>query len=657
MKQWPIFPALLVLLLAFAACEGESPTEPPRPGPPTGGGTTPPETPSIALAVSNATPLVGSTSTITATVTQNGAAVPNGTAVEYSTNLGSFVDSNSNTTVRTTTGGVASAVLTSNAPGTATVTVRVSNATATAQVTFSSEPTEPPPPGTAPTITSVSPSTGRPEGNELVTITGTNFLPPLRVLFGDVPATVLSSTETEIRVSSPPIQLDAAEQAREVQITVVTKAGTADELRVTGGTFRFERQILTPSIALVTPTSGPNDGNTRVTIVGDGFQAPVKVFFGTGGGADGLTDQVEAEVQQVSFGQIVALTPPATGLGAALANQQVSVRVVNVASKTAAVLANAFRYGPEMRITAVSPTQGSAFESTRVTIEGWGFDDEKVAVTVGGIAAQPIFVSGTRIVVQTALPIVTGCSNVSGPISVTNVEDGTSATATGLTFTFLVPQPTIVSVSPNPANTGDTVTVVVANAGGGPARFTVDSTTVLPTSATFDGLEGTYTIVLPSNFQFDTEECTTALGVIGEAFIPTPFDLTFTNAASGCTDTLSNGLIITPPDTSCRVPPAEAEAAPATLAFGDVTVGSTSALSVTVTNSGGQALTVNSITESAGSDPENEFSLAGDGCSGNVVNPNATCTFTVQFAPGNTGAASGSFFVDTTANDITVPAT
>ncbi len=568
MKQWPIFSAVLVLLLAFAACEGESPTEPTRGGGGPGGSTTPPTNASITLAVSNPQPLVGSTSTITATVTQSNQPVANGTAVEFSTNLGAFTDTSSNSTIRTTTAGVASAVLTSSAAGTASVTVRVNNASAVAQVVFVSQPTTPPPLETSPAITSISPAQGKPAGGDLVTINGRNFEPPLRVLFGETPATIVSSTTTEIRVVTPPVQLGVSEQAREVTITVITKAGSAGEARATGGPFRYQLEILTPTVFHISPSSGSNDGNTRITIFGEGFQSPVKVFFGTGAGtAGGLANQVEANVEQVTFGQIIAMTPPATGMGAALANQQVTVRVMNVGSNTVFTLPGAFRYGPEMRITAVGPTVGSAFESTKVTIEGWGFDDQKVAVNVGGVAAQPIFVSGTKIIVQTGLPVVNSCGDISGPISVTNIEDGTTATAEGLSFTYRVPQPAITSVSPIPAAPGATITIAVAGAGPGPARFTVGDRALSVATAVYSGLDATYTVVLPSSFTFDTETCTSTLGVEGERFVETAFDVKFENVLSGCTDTFAKGLRITPPDGTCRVPPA-AISVTARLGFG-----------------------------------------------------------------------------------------
>ena len=645
LTQQPVVTALLVLMLAVAGCEGESPTQPPTPdSPPTGN--EPPANPSIAISVSNPNPLVGSTTTITATVTQNGQPVPNGTAVEFTTTFGAFQDTNANNSLRTTTNGVASVVLTAPSAGTASVTVRVTNSSALTQVTFVADPVDPTPPDEAPAITSINPSLGSPSGGEIVTISGRNFEGPLRVLFGDQLATIVSATETQIVVRAPAIQLGLEEQAREVTITVITKAGTSEEARATGGPFRYELEILTPRIFHISPASGPNEGNTQIVIFGEGFQAPVRVFFGLGGGPNGpLPSQVEAQVVKVTFGQIIAMTPPATGLGAAFANQEVTVRVLNGASNTDFNLPLAFRYGPAMTITAVTPTQGSAFESTRVTIDGWGFDDD-VVVVIGGIPAQPISVSGTRIVAQTGLPIITSCANLPGAVTVRNKEDGTSATATEI-FTFLVPLPSIVGVSPNPATAGSTVTVGVFNAGSGPTRFSIGGTTILPTGVTIvDGVP-VFSIVIPSNLTFDTEDCVTPGGAEGQRFINTAFDLTYTNVQSGCTDTLAGGLTVVPTDTSCRAA-AAAAVSPSTLAFGAQAVGTTSApQTVTVSNLGTEPMTITGLSSS---NPD----YATTSPSSTTVAGGSSATFQVTFTPSAVGPRNGTVTVGTSAGDKTV---
>jgi hypothetical protein len=312
-----------------------------------------------------------------------------------------------------------------------------------------------------------------------------------------------------------------------------------------------------------------------------------------------------------------------------------------------------------MRITAVGPTIGSAYQSTKVTIEGWGFDDQKVAVTIGGIAAQPIFVSGTKIIAMTGLPVVSGCGDIEGPVSVTNIEDGTTATAEGINFTFRVPDPTIVSISPNPAAPGSTVTVVVAGAGPGPARFTVgDVGLTVSGTPVYSGLDGTFQVVLPSTFTYNTVACTTTLGVLGEQFVETAFNLTFENALSGCTDTFTNGLRITPPDVSCRTAPAVASVNPTAVTFTAVPAGTTSAPSfVTVSNTGGQAMTVTSVVEST--DPEARFAIVNDTCTGVTINPNGACTFGITYSPTLAGEAgkTASFQVQTSVNDPVVTAT
>src|SRR5258706_4720730 len=185
--------ALIALLALFAGCKGESPTAPP---PITGtsgngsgstGGTQPPVGASIALTVSTAAPFTGSISTITATVTQNNVAVPNGTAVEFATTSlnANFTDTadNPTTLIPTTTSGVAKATVTSSTAGPVVVTVTVNNVPKSVTLNFKDPDIPQPPTSTTPTIGSISPVTGLPTGNQSVVITGTNFRIPVHVIF------------------------------------------------------------------------------------------------------------------------------------------------------------------------------------------------------------------------------------------------------------------------------------------------------------------------------------------------------------------------------------------------------------------------------------------------------------------------------------------
>jgi len=502
----------------------------------------------IRITLSDPNPLMGGSVTVTATITRNGLPVPDGTSVEFTTTLGTFNESRATSAVVTTTGGVATATLTSPNPGLASITVRVGDVQAAAQINFRES--------TSLIVTAINPTRGNPAGGEIITITGRNFTSPVRVLFGDQAATVVSQTPTELRVMTPRINLGATEGSRAVTITVISAAGTAAEQRVVVATpFIFEIQILTPVVYHISPASGPNEGNTRITIFGEGFQAPSRVFFGTGGGQGApLTDQVELEVLQVSFNQIIAMTPPALGLGTTLRNTQVVVRVLNVASNKDNVLINGFRYGPVMAITGASNTTGSALGGTQVTIFGWGFDDP-VAVSLAGIGAQVIRVSGTEIVVRSS-PLQSPCTDLSGPISVTNIEDGSSAIAEDLEFNYIGVFPLIAGVSSATFNPGSTVTVSVANPGLGFVRFTLKGQTLIPSPSvsTVGTGVGTFAFTIPATFVLDKKPCTTAAGATGVQEVPTEAPLNFLNVTTNC-DAKPLNITVIPADTSCVAPP------------------------------------------------------------------------------------------------------
>jgi hypothetical protein len=630
----------LAAVLVFSGCEGESPTEPNGGGGGGGGGVTPPTAASIVLTASNESPIIQSTTTITATVTQNGQPVPNGTAVEFQTTVGTFADTNSTLSLRTTTNGVATVVLTSANAGVATVTARVNTTSAQIQITFRT-PQTPPPPLTT-TISSITPAKGGPGGGQEVIIRGQNFRNPVRVLFGDVPAASQLISSTEIRAVVPSTNLGPSTQFREVEVVVISEAGTPAEQRATSPTpFRYELEVLQPLITLLSPSSGPNEGNTRVTIFGEGFQPPLKVYFGTGGGGAGqsLTDEVEAEVQaSPTFNQVVVLAPPALGLGAPLANRQVTVRVVNVLTGNDAVKPLAYRYGPSMEITAAGPTTLAAVGGQRVEIDGWGFD-EPVAVTLGGIAADPIFVSGTKVIVMSGRPIIQNCAVAGGgvgPVSVTNVEDGNNAT--GPIFTYVAPQVSIFTITPSTVAPGGTVTIGVAGASGGPGRVVIGGRTV---TATFTGTSNgvsTYTFVVPSNLQFLTEPCS---GVQASAPVPTSFTINFEDLVTGCDDELTEAVTVTPPATG------RLTVIPQTLSL-SATVGASNASSFTIVNTGAGSLTVNSVTSSGPPFTVNPGTVP------QTLSSCATMGVGVTFTPAAPGAFTGTATVSSNAGNASV---
>jgi hypothetical protein len=548
-RKWMVALLALILVVAMAGCKGESsptaPTVTPGGGGVTGstgstGTVTPPVGATLTLAVSNATPLVDSSSIITATVSSGGAAVPNGTAVEFQTDFGSFVQGASpavTTIIKTTTSGVARATLFSSAAGAAVVTATVNNVTKAVTITFVPTIVVTPPAPKVLTITGVTPTIGSPNGGQILTITGTNFITPVRVLFdtgaGSTPADmqVVSVTDTVIQVVTPKVNIAAGQQLK-MNITVISQQGTSSEQRATlAGAFTFQLDVLTPTPTTASPASGSIDGGTRVTIFGSGFQAPVQVFFGAS----------EAQVIKTTFDQIVVITPTARNAG--VTTGSVNIRIINVTSAKTSTLTAGFAYADKMTITAVGPTQGPIAGGTRVTLDGSGFDTGGVAVVIGGIAAQPVFVSGTKLIAITGAPVPTGCANVVGPTQVVNINNGDSAT--GPSFTFLVSKPVIHSIT-NPVVRGANAQIVVSGAAG-TNRISINGQAV-PISGVVDNGNGTstFTVVVPTNLQLATQACTAVPGV--NAFIQTGFDVVFTNVETTCTDTLTKGAVLNPPD-------------------------------------------------------------------------------------------------------------
>jgi hypothetical protein len=663
--------ALMALTALFAGCKGESPTAPP---PITGtsgngsgstGGTQPPVGANIALTVSSASPFTGSTSTITATVTLNNAPVPNGTAVEFATTAANanFTDTSDNPTtlIRTTNNGVAKATVTATAAGPVVVTVTVNNVTKSVTLNFQDPVVKPPVTPTTPTIGSISPVTGLPTGNQTVTITGTNFRTPVRVLFdpgnGQAPKEgfVTSVTPTQITVVTPAFDLGVAQQVV-ASITVIVEAGTPAEERVTkSAAFTITAPVLTPVVRALAPTSGPIDGGTRVTITGDAFEAPVQVFFGS----------ASAQVLNVQFHTIDVITPTArdtTPNGSGTVTGPVDVRVLNVNSGKSVTAAAAFRYTAKMQITAITPTFGSALGGTDVVIDGIGFTSP-VTVDVAGIRASVIRVSGTQILVRTAAT-PSPCGGVaSSPVVVTNVDNGDSDISKS-SFTYVGVPSVISSVSPStpptpssPTTVGSALNVVVQNPGVGllgsaTVAFTVGGLTAVGTPSTINSGTGspTFTVIVPSGLPFPTgAACTTTNGFPGTQLGSLTLPVTFTNVTTGCTANLVNAVTVSAPapnpclrpptgstspsGATCVVPPA------ATVAAGS---GHQTTATFTV-NNGVDAAPLNVTGVTVGGTDAASFIVTPPTASN--IPAGGSATFTVTFTPTSVGPKSASVTV------------
>ena len=466
MRRIAITLTVLALVAGSFGCSSDAPT-PPKSGPPTGPGPSGSTALQIRLFTSNPNPPAGTCTLIQAIVTLNGASVPDGTSVSFSTDFGVFAQNALPLISVVTQNGAAVTALCSEFAGTAVVRATATSGGETGTATISIQ-FQPAAAGAGPFVSFCDPSFGPSTGGTALSIRGGRFCPSqgctgneastTRVAFivnGVVrEATVVSVNADTVNVLTPGFpEVTSPTTPVEIRVTLANNTATPTVLTLPN-CFAFGTTLSTvPTITAVLPASGVNEGNTRVTIIGAGFQSPVQVFFG----------EVEATIVSVSFNQIVVLTPAAFGSGRDNLNRTVDVRVRNATSGLESTLDDGYRYVQPVQITSVSNAEQRVDQPfTPVTIFGHGFQSP-VAVTLAGRPATIISVAESELVVLPSQPFLTGCSDVSGVVRVTNVNTGD--TATGGTFTYLVAQtrPSIVSISPRTGPPGTVVTITGFN--------------------------------------------------------------------------------------------------------------------------------------------------------------------------------------------------
>jgi hypothetical protein len=552
-----LFGLLSAALLALAACTSNSPSEPsPDPIPPV------PPTPQINFNITvtaNPTTLAigsGQSSTITVRVVRADTGQPpaNLTPITVATSLGTFGSAGGPTQVTLQlTNGTAQAVLFPGASaGVATVRATLDRSEGFANVQI----------GAAATffIAFVQPSVIDPQGGETVTIQGGGFEDPVRVTIGTANVQVLSVAPDRIRVITPSaVQAGVSVgpgQAVPVNVGVTINVNEPEQRTdslAAGVTYATGGGGVQPVIVSVTPSSGSNDGGTRITINGSGFQSPVQVFFE--GGSPRIS--VEAPVESATANRVIVLSPAARGFGQGLQNQSVDIRVKNINTGFEGTTSGGFRYGSNVLITAVGPTLVSASVPEQVVIQGQGFD-EPVAVSLGGFGAFVQSVTGTRIVVQSPVVSITNCAQVTGSpaASVTNIETGDGNTFTG-SFVFRPVAPVITGIAPTQGpeagGTKLTITGVVSKFSGFEAPIKVEVGGQIAPQVAGSLSPGSVMVTAPPfTGTFPTEACTSGT-LTGTRKIPARVDVTVTNLSTGCSDTITNGFSYLPADNTCQV--------------------------------------------------------------------------------------------------------
>ncbi len=171
-------------------------------------------------------------------------------------------------------------------------------------------PPPPPPPPSPPTVTGVSPGSGPISGGTPVTVTGTNLTGATSVTFGGTAATGLTpGSSTSLTVTSP------AHAAGQVDVRVTTSAGTSAV--VAADQFVYQPPSMTPTVTEVSPPSGPDTGNSSVTVRGTNLNGATSVSFGGTPGTNLIQHSptelvVTSPVHAAGLVHVVVTTPAGT---------------------------------------------------------------------------------------------------------------------------------------------------------------------------------------------------------------------------------------------------------------------------------------------------------------------------------------------------------
>ncbi len=231
----------------------------------------------------------------------------------------------------------------------------------------------------APTVSSISPTSGTTAGGTAVSITGTGFLAGATVKLGGTSATgVTVVNSTTITATTP------AHAAGAVSV-VVTNTDAQSGTLSNGYTYTSSNPA--PTVSSISPTSGTTAGGTAVSITGTGFLAGATVNLG-GTAATGVT---------VVNSTTITATTPAHAAGA------VNVVVTNTDAQSG-TLSNGYTYtsstggGPIafLQVNAATPSAPSASVSVTYPLAQTAGNLNVVAVGWNDTTSTVSTISDTR---------------------------------------------------------------------------------------------------------------------------------------------------------------------------------------------------------------------------------------------------------------------
>jgi LPXTG-motif cell wall-anchored protein len=308
-----------------------------------------------------------------------------------------------------------------------------------------------------PTATGITPTSGPQNGGTAVTITGSGFTGATGVTFGGTAGTAFTVVDDSTITATTPAHTPGA-----VDVVVQHPSGDAAPL-----TFTF---LPTPTIASVTPNSGPETGGTAVTITGTGFTGATGVTFG-GTAAPSFT-----VVDDTS----ITTTTPAHAPGA------VGV-VVTAPGGQSAPGDFTFLSLPAPVITGLAPDHGPQTGGTTVTISGTGL----TGATGATFGCSP---GSAFTVVNDTTATVTSPAHAPGTVDVVVQHPNGASAPAPFTFDPVAGAPAITGLAPDHGPfTGGTVVTISGSGFTGATGVTVGGVSV-PFTVVGDG---TITITTP----------------------------------------------------------------------------------------------------------------------------------------------------------------
>ena len=413
----------------------------------------------------------------------------------------------------------------------------------------------------APTITSISPSTGKASGGTPITITGSDFL---------TGATVNVGTNLCSNVIVNPTSITCTTPAGAVGVADISVSNTDGQSVTLSSRFIY---LNAPTITSVSPSTGKSNGGTSITITGSDFLKGVTVRVGANPCSNVVVNPIS-----------ITCTAPRGAAGVA------DITVINT-DKQSATLASGFTYQNAPTITSISPETGNPIGGTPVAITG---SDFLTGATVD-IGVNPC----SNVVVNP--PYSASCSTPTGypgtvDVTISNIDGQFATLASGFTYQNA---PTVTSISPNTDNpaggsfitiTGsDFLTGAIVNIGTNLCSHVVVNPTSITcttpagnlglTDITVTNTDG-QSVTLPSSFTYQDAPTIssvspnagnpageTLITILGSGFIT---GATVDIGANPCTN-----IVVTPTRITCTTP-----------------VGTLGVVDITVTNTDGQSVTL-----------------------------------------------------------------